>query len=312
MSLMGMDFEGATATSRGMADVVKEIEDIRESVGQIKLAGSLDASYTAAYDKSIQEVSRRIEEDAKKLSLLVSTLDDVIELHENAERRIMSLQPDAGLTDGSAQLSAESRADKRNPFQKFIDWLFRKTPEDIEEDAIRSDLKDALRNEKYSKANWEKSNVEERKRILQDYANEAIAVYGLQEVVSTIKWDGGATYTPQSITWGYYSDDDHTITLNERALTDTFSNCDSYQLLDTVNHEFRHAYQHEAVEHPEDFEVSQDTIEEWKDNFVPGHYIQPDGNSDGSVTPAEQKAYEDQPIEKDAREFEVIPDGFLF
>lgn len=83
-------------------------------------------------------------------------------------------------------------------------------------------------------------------------------------------------------------------TLNEKVLTDSISWCDSYELLGTVAHELRHAYQHEAVAHPTRFMVSQETIDAWKYNI--NHYI----SSDDSP-----KGYWDQVIEVDARDFEV-------
>ena len=67
---------------------------------------------------------------------------------------------------------------------------------------------------------------------------------------------------------------------------------DCKDLMNTLLHESRHAFQHRCVKHPESCDVSPKVIEEWKDNQK--HYIRPE---DDFV------AYENQPIEKDANEF---------
>ena len=63
------------------------------------------------------------------------------------------------------------------------------------------------------------------------------------------------------------------------------------EVLDTIVHEGRHAYQHYATEHP-GFHPDQAEVEAWEWNMQPGHYL-----------PAEivgQRAYMQQPVEADA------------
>ena len=61
----------------------------------------------------------------------------------------------------------------------------------------------------------------------------------------------------------------------------------------TVVHELRHAYQHAAIDDPERYQVSQETIDAWKESFA---------------TYAQEKAkgyqsYRNIIVEKDARKF---------
>ena len=87
---------------------------------------------------------------------------------------------------------------------------------------------------------------------------------------------------------GCYNPINNTIKLNANYLETP----DCKDLMNTLLHESRHAFQHRCVKHPESCDVSPKVIEEWKDNHK--HYIRPD---DDFV------AYENQPIEKDANEF---------
>ena len=94
-----------------------------------------------------------------------------------------------------------------------------------------------------------------------------------------------------------YNHGRHTVTLNAQALTDNVGNWDSYDLLETVSHELRHAYQNEAVDYPTKYMVSKETIDTWKKNFK--NYISSDKG---------YEKYRNQPVEVDAREFQVRRD----
>jgi hypothetical protein len=63
------------------------------------------------------------------------------------------------------------------------------------------------------------------------------------------------------------------------------------EVLDTVVHEGRHAYQHYAVEHP-GFHPNQAEVEAWDWNTQSGHYLRPEIVG--------QRAYVQQPVEADA------------
>lgn len=67
----------------------------------------------------------------------------------------------------------------------------------------------------------------------------------------------------------------------------------SYNLMGTITHELRHAYQHQAVDNPENFVVTEETIDVWETNF--DNYISPSTDFD---------LYQEQPVEVDAREFQ--------
>jgi len=64
------------------------------------------------------------------------------------------------------------------------------------------------------------------------------------------------------------------------------------QLMETILHESRHAYQDYAINNPKKVSVDADTISVWKNNFE--HYITPE---------LDYEAYFNQPIEADANDF---------
>lgn len=73
---------------------------------------------------------------------------------------------------------------------------------------------------------------------------------------------------------------------------DLLKESDPQQVMETIMHESRHAYQDFAVNHPEQVSVDSETIKIWEYNFT--HYIKPEFDFE---------AYENQPVEADANDF---------
>lgn len=87
---------------------------------------------------------------------------------------------------------------------------------------------------------------------------------------------------------GAYNPENNTITLNSKLLRAE----NPEELMSTILHESRHAYQQYAVDHPDRVSVSEETIAEWKENME--YYIRPEWDFE---------AYVNQPIEADADKF---------
>ena len=87
---------------------------------------------------------------------------------------------------------------------------------------------------------------------------------------------------------GGFNPDTNTIELNMNYLEKP----DCENLLNTILHESRHAFQDKCIRQPETVTVKENIIGVWKDNFV--NYIKPEDDFE---------AYENQEIEKDANYF---------
>lgn len=86
--------------------------------------------------------------------------------------------------------------------------------------------------------------------------------------------------------YGGYSDRNHEITVNSAHVRSD----NVREVLDTILHEGRHAYQHYAIQHP-GTHPDRAEVERWRDNFE--DYLRPDLYG--------QQMYENQPVEVDAR-----------
>ena len=291
-------------SSQAIIKIAIRLKELKADLDNIKSDGILDGTYKFDMDKSIKQMFETISNEAAKLASLGKALEYIVNEYREMENDIIQIQLSSLLGVVSNIGLANLGTDKRNWYEKLWDWIKNEEPdvydatsdeqEKAKDTAMKKELWNVLQDEKYSPENWDRSSLYERKQILQNYMNEVIEIYGVQEVDTDIIWDSKATYSDKSVTWGYYTHSKHSVTLNENVLTDNIENWDSYDLIETVSHELRHAYQQEAVDNPTDYMVSKETIELWKENF--DNYI-----SSGT----DYKKYREQPVEVDARDFQI-------
>lgn len=82
-------------------------------------------------------------------------------------------------------------------------------------------------------------------------------------------------------------------TTNRMELNSNYlENHDCRNLMNTILHESRHAFQNKCIQNPDSVTVKQNIIDVWADNFK--NYISPQDDFE---------AYENQEIEKDANYF---------
>jgi len=292
-----INVERVINSSQDIMSIANGLKQLTNRLEGVKVGGGMSRY---AVEQAIKKAVNDAMDEAAKMSSMSDALQVIASKYREVENKLS--QVESG--NSSSTESAEEGTDKRNWWNKFWDWVMKKEPDEYDatsdeqekaaDEAMKRRLWNVLQDEKYSPSTWDNASIEERKQILQDYMNEVIRIYGLQDVNTKIVWDSDATYTANSITWGYYTHGRHRVTLNEQALADNVGSWDSYELLGTVAHELRHAYQHEAVDHPTRFQVSQETIDIWRNNFR--NYISSD---DG------YEQYRQQPVEVDAREFEI-------
>lgn len=131
---------------------------------------------------------------------------------------------------------------------------------------------------------WEQLTPRERLETLQTLEDKLAEIQGRPPVPVR------AVETPQGEN-GHYSTETRDITLNIRNLESNEPN-QRLELIDTIAHEGRHAYQHYATEHP-GFHPDKAQVDAWRENFKDYE----DGTKDGLM------AYRLQPIEADAWQY---------
>lgn len=165
---------------------------------------------------------------------------------------------------------------------------------------------DALKksDHRFSEEYWSTASVAERKQILQDYINRVCDIMGLPR--RTIQWD----YSPSEVrdgrtyaNYGAFHRDDNSIHINEWVLENgDSSGFSSYREITTVTHELRHYYQWDAVNHPDKYVVTTDTVNAWDQSFK-DYKTQAGFMREGMSAQDAFEAYQNQTVEVDARHF---------
>ncbi len=304
MSKFDINVDSIIGSSQEIIDIALGMNAIRNTIVESELTGITGISSSETISEAIRRVINKLSNEVVGMNSMGEALRAIADKYFETESNILS---NNGLDDDILASLIQSQ-NKRKWWQKIWDWIRRKKPDEensttseqerAADEAMRGKLREILEKEEYSRSVWEKSSLEERKVILQNYMDEVIVLYGLQDTKTKpkIHWDKHAQYNMNGVLMGYYSDRSHKITLNEKVLTDKLGFVESYLLMGTVAHELRHAYQHEAIRNPSKFEVSDETVKKWKYNFK--HYISGNGGN--------FEKYYNQPVEVDARSFELI------
>ena len=166
---------------------------------------------------------------------------------------------------------------------------------------LRNEIEEILGKERYSRSTWQNASVEERKEILNESLQEVAAVMGLQvgEINYTYRESSNGTYN-----MGSYSPTANVISINEWVLENGGKDgvADSYDLMYTIAHEMRHAYQHAVCNNPDQFVVTEETIRSWQES-IDNYRSQSGFMQEGMSAEEAFKAYRNQTIERDARWF---------
>jgi len=146
--------------------------------------------------------------------------------------------------------------------------------------------------------------IQYRKDMLQEYMEALVDIFGV-EIVSDIRFTNTPPNERNEVNLGSYSPSNKRISVNEWIIEDWASDRSYDRLFETILHELRHAYQHEAINNPEQSVVSGATIEAWRANFPPpyGFYISSGNRRRDGKGYYDMTDYRNQPIEVDAFSF---------
>ena len=298
MAQLKVDTQWITAEVGQLSAISGSMNTYSESIGSISKALQRNkGSFVAPICGRLDLIREEVLNEAAKMDSLAAALRAVTEAYIRTERALAQLPP-IDVPAAAGEADSDRGEEEVSPLQRFINWLKKlfgweeKEPVEVtrqqekEHDLyMQREIFDLLDTDRFSRETWNNATVEERKAMLQAFLVELAAIYGVTVSTNVSYFQGDGS------TRGQYRHSDRSVHINENYL----SRADSYQIMQTMIHEMRHAYQHSAVDHPENYQVSAETIAQWKDNFQPGHYKTVD--KDG------YEAYVSQPIEYDAKNF---------
>lgn len=275
--------------------LISEIESIKTSLdncaSDLKKENlellKVKSIYTPIISNKIINAHSKMLDEAAKASSLSKALSEVMQSYNDCERFILNSGQEmkqVSFVDSPSEMFAFWLGQR---IKKFLGW--KETDEDRKNERendlyMQKAIFEELNNEKYSKETWEKASLEERKAIIKAFMIDIAVIYGV--IINT----NVGFFNENSGTRGYYDSSSNRVFINEK----TLNNKDSYKVFQTMIHEMRHAYQAASVKDPNSYVVSEETIEQWKNNFEDYKSVD-NGYS--------YEEYVSQPIEYDAKNF---------
>lgn len=292
MSEFSIDINKTKNTANSMSRLKSDLNSCAHKVNSAKnqLKHNVDSGLSII-NVRLNEVSDSIIKEALRAESLASALTQIVMKYNAAETAI------CGSADGIIGKDSEEKKDaEKSWWEKLVDWIkglfgIKEEPLSVSREAekehdlyMQSEIFNILGLERFSKSTWKNASIEERKKILNEFMTEIALVMGI-----SISGNVVFEQMEKPTTRGGYYQNENKVHIN----TDYLSRSDSYQIMQTMIHEMRHAYQKAAVDHPEQFNVSAETIAQWRENFKPEVYYSGD----------DYQRYVSQPIEYDAKNF---------
>lgn len=277
------------------------------------LENTFHASSMTLAAQRVKQLESRLLDEAVQMDTLAAALEKVIAQYRAAEAGILAQGFGDGMPDAVQSDSETSDSGFWTWFRSVlvsIGIVKAEKQTRVEGEAVtkyqekemdrymQNEIGKVLKEERFQEKTWKKADVDERKQILNEYLQKVAAVMGISI--------GGISYIYREsqngyVTLGQYSSSTHTISINEWIL-ENWSAKDSYTLTKTIVHEMRHAYQHAVCENPEQFVVTEETIQAWQDSF--DNYKSQSGfMAEGMSESKAYQAYRAQAVEADARAF---------
>ena len=296
--------ENLYRASDSVEPIINKLNTVSNNLRASTTTASLLMPNEPQYKERLKLVRNSILEEAAKMKSLQSALRYIADRYEVAEDNVTS-----NFTGTSRQIGG---TDKRGVLHKLWDKLFHKDPDkrnditsrerEMAVDAAMMEQIDIINNRaRYSEQVWKTANTDERKQILIDYMNEVAALFGLDFVKNTINF----TNTPPSkgvINQGSYNPSTGTISINEYVLNN-YSASYSYQDMAGIIHLLRFAYQADAIAHPTQYVVSQETIDSWKQGFTELQQLQEEWRNGEILTEEYWRRYYSNAVQEDAGRF---------
>lgn len=172
-------------------------ENIKSALGMI----IQDMQNNIASTKSLGEALEMIVKEYKKTDELVA--GNCIKATKSYKEHMGPSSSGTGTDKGN-----------RGFFERLIDWIFNTEPdpryeatsEDDENNhnyVMKRSLWEVLSDDKYSEDKWVTYTIDEKKALLQEYAEEVIIIFGLKDVEHTIEWNSSLNYSSKSVNWGH-------------------------------------------------------------------------------------------------------------
>lgn len=294
----GVDRGSVDRAKEGLYRTAERLCTLAENIRICRSCLHISSDSINSIKASLDSVREQVLYEASAAKQLCHAAEYAVSCYAACEEKILGRTEAA---EKEAERNIDKGTDKRGVLEQIEDRLFGEdkiaafmaTTEEqhaASDEELQWKIARITNTEHFSKETWKRSSMEERKHILQDYMQDVSQIFGIH-VKKEVKFFDEEPVNG-ILTNGYYHLSQNRIYINEYVMK-AYSSENSYYLMTTIVHELRHAYQSQAMEKPTEFQVDQETLDQWEDNVK---------NYQNSVTEGFQN-YRSQPVEADARIF---------
>lgn len=274
-----------------------DLDKLADAVLSIQKNLGFRTSQSDQLIRRLNEIETNILEEAVKMSNLSKALIYIADTYDRFENRIIDNSNGKVSTINkilekvhNSLINVLKVLNLDDDYYRYIigteEFDREKAQEKMMDLYLQRTINNLLKEDRFSEDTWNNATPDERKKILMEFMAEINAIMGTS--VYTMEFDDKLRGTG---TRGQYYNSGKKVVINPDYLDG--NRADSYMIMRTMIHEMRHAYQHAAVENPDQFLVSKETRDKWADNFK-------------DYKDADTYGYEEyvtQPIEYDAKNF---------
>lgn len=319
MTEFSIKFSNVENSIEVLSHYAVQLREIEQEVSGVKRNLRGLGSSTYRIYSSISGIDRTVLDHALSMSSLSEALEKICAYYRCTENNIVSSRnrilwttDDNGFSDITSNVINTINSIWNSIRSLLVSWGIIRAEKQIRvpgEDVtaaqeqemdlyMKREIEKLLTQERYSEETWKAASQEERENILNEYLQEVAAIMGLEIGLIDFK---NLEATEDGYVRGKYSYTNNSVLINTWVMQDG-NVSDSYVLLSTVVHELRHAYQYTACSNPEQFVVTEETIQKWQDSF--DHYKgQSEFMEQGMTAEEAYEAYRNQDVEVDARWF---------
>lgn len=277
-----------------LSQAEKNLKHLSSNVFEIQKSITFQVSGRAQLMHTLNNIEASVLKEASKMGNMAQALSYIHDRYVRSEQAASSERSlvdrirdgmDAAMYDmmkamGLGQLYIQHKY----PLESFDEA---RVQEKLMDQYLQYKCFELLSTPKYSEEKWNNASVAEREQMIRDFIVDVNAVLGTTTAITVI-FDDGEGNTKYNGYFDYHDDGTAVIYINpERIQTGDRA------VFNTAIHESRHCYQHSAVDNPESYIVSEETLEQWAENLDPKNY-----KSGGSGD-----AYYSQPVEWDTFHF---------
>lgn len=287
-----IELSGIRSNISSFSHAARNLKKLSSNVFDIHRSITFQVGGRESLMHSLNKIEASVLKEASKMNNMAQALNYIHDMYVRAEQAasskrtvvdsILDIMDGAVFNMMKAMGLEQLYMQQRYPLESFDE---ERIQEKLMDQYLQYKCFELLSKPEYSEETWNNASVTEREQMIRNFIMDVNLVLGTTTAI-TVTFDDGKGNTKNNGSFSYNGNGTAVIYINPARIQKGDRN-----VFNTAIHESRHCYQRCAVENPESYIVSEQSLKQWADNFQSENY-KTSGN-----------AYYSQPIEWDTFHF---------